>query len=261
MGVVGNGNGGSGCDRAVVLWSLRDMIPPNALEIRSIPTTEGGGGVLVLCVNEILRVDARGRVAAALGLNGWVGGTCSPLHVVPNCASLWNRGRTTQNSPRRESSHVCRLGSFLRHEERYGSGGTDGIVYGSSALMSSTSRRNVGSVATSASSLSPTWMPPTILRPNPYPLPLGSIQLDGSAMTFVSPDVALLCLRDGRLYSLEIHPEGRIQRHHPHSSTRHCLSLASLGRVVGENIHTYDTEWVFIDCTVGPERAAPRELL
>ena len=78
--------------------------------------------------------------------------------------------------------------------------------------------------------------------------------IDGSALTFVSPDVALVCLRDGsalRLYSLEIHDDDHEEEeydgrrrsrssrrrsrggdHYAHSSTRHCLSLASLGRVV-----------------------------
>eukprot|EP00957_Ditylum_brightwellii_P091391 6958495-Ditylum_brightwellii.AAC.1 len=43
------------------------------------------------------------------------------------------------------------------------------------------------------------------LEANPSPLPKLNIQLDGSKMTFISDNVALVCLRDGALYALEIH--------------------------------------------------------
>lgn len=43
------------------------------------------------------------------------------------------------------------------------------------------------------------------IRPNPFPFPWLSVQLDGSRAAFVSANVGLLTSRDGRLYSLEVH--------------------------------------------------------
>ena len=44
-----------------------------------------------------------------------------------------------------------------------------------------------------------------VITANPSPLPLLSVALDGCRISFVSDDVAALCLRDGAVYSLEIH--------------------------------------------------------
>jgi len=44
-----------------------------------------------------------------------------------------------------------------------------------------------------------------VMHPNPSPLGKLSLQLDGCRLGFVAGDVALVCLRDGSLYSLEIH--------------------------------------------------------
>eukprot|EP00804_Cyclotella_cryptica_P003221 CCRYP_010466-RB/>CCRYP_010466-RB protein AED:0.02 eAED:0.02 QI:564/1/1/1/1/0.5/4/1654/1402 len=43
------------------------------------------------------------------------------------------------------------------------------------------------------------------LEPNPSPLPLLSLQLDGARVGFVSENVALVCLGNGSLHSLELH--------------------------------------------------------
>jgi len=44
-----------------------------------------------------------------------------------------------------------------------------------------------------------------IMQPNPSPLSKLSIQLDGCCLSFVSDHVAILSLRDGTLYSMELH--------------------------------------------------------
>ncbi|KAL7519594.1 hypothetical protein ACHAWX_004354 [Stephanocyclus meneghinianus] len=62
------------------------------------------------------------------------------------------------------------------------------------------------------------------LEPNPSPLPLLSLQLDGARVGFVSENVALVCLGNGTLHSLELHNG---------VGGRTFMSLSPLGHRVG----------------------------
>ncbi|KAL9181780.1 hypothetical protein ACHAXT_012123 [Thalassiosira profunda] len=64
------------------------------------------------------------------------------------------------------------------------------------------------------------------LAPNPAPLPLLAVQLDGARTAFVSEDVALVCLGNGTLHALEVHR----RRSSPDDTV---LSLFPLGHKVG----------------------------
>ncbi|KAL7472752.1 hypothetical protein ACHAXS_013124 [Conticribra weissflogii] len=64
------------------------------------------------------------------------------------------------------------------------------------------------------------------LECNPSPLPKLSLQLDGARVGFVARDVALVCLGNGSLYSLELH-------RYNSASASNFMSLSPLGYRVG----------------------------
>jgi hypothetical protein len=70
-----------------------------------------------------------------------------------------------------------------------------------------------------------------ILQPNPSPLAKLSVQLDGSRLSFVNEDVAMVSLRDGSLYSLELHGEHDCIGVGGGGGV--CLSLAPVGKKLG----------------------------
>jgi len=65
------------------------------------------------------------------------------------------------------------------------------------------------------------------LECNPSPLPKLAIQLDGARISFVTNNVAMVCLGNGSLYSLELHNNDKL------SLSRTMMSLMSLGHKVG----------------------------
>lgn len=65
------------------------------------------------------------------------------------------------------------------------------------------------------------------LEPNPSPLPMLALQLDGARVGFVTEDVAIVCLGNGSLYSLELH------RAKSMVSPSMFLSMSPLGHRVG----------------------------
>jgi len=142
--------------RSVVLWTLRDAIPADAVRLYQHPK----GGVLVLCVNEILYVDCSGRIQCCTAVNGWVRSTASS-------ALGLKRGMSTG-----------------------------------------------------------------ILQPNPSPLAKLSIQLDACRLVFVNENLALLSLRNGSLYSLELHDKKESSFAFDNSK-RMCLSLSPVGKKLG----------------------------
>lgn len=73
---------------------------------------------------------------------------------------------------------------------------------------------------------------PGIMQPNPSPLRKLSIQLDGSRLVFVNDVTALVSLRNGTLYSLELHEKDSTM-HSLHDVDRMCLSLSPVGKRLG----------------------------
>ena len=89
----GAGAGGGGCRnpltltaislsvsqrRSVPLWSLRDLMPSDALTVTAHPTD----GVVVTGVNEVLYIDGSGRMRGGLAANGFARCTCAAGTVV-----------------------------------------------------------------------------------------------------------------------------------------------------------------------------------
>jgi hypothetical protein len=142
--------------RSVVLWSLRDAIPSDAFELYQHPR----GGVLVVCVNEILYVDCAGKILCCTAMNGWVRSTAS-FNLRPK------------------------------------------------------SGMNTG-----------------LMQPNPSPLKKLSLQLDGCRLAFVNENVALVSLRNGSLYSLELHEKKEISFVNDNPE-RMCISLCPVGKKLG----------------------------
>lgn len=70
-----------------------------------------------------------------------------------------------------------------------------------------------------------------IMQPNPSPLAKLGVQLDGSRMSFVNEDVALVSLRDGSLYSLEFHGEDDCIGVGGGGGV--CISLSPVGKKLG----------------------------
>lgn len=70
-----------------------------------------------------------------------------------------------------------------------------------------------------------------LMQPNPSPLTKLSIQLDGSRLSFVNDNVAMLSLRDGTLYSLELHDKESCIGVGGENSM--CMSLAPIGKKLG----------------------------
>ena len=66
------------------------------------------------------------------------------------------------------------------------------------------------------------------LEPNPSPLPKLAIQLDGSRVSFISNSVAMVCLGNGTLHSLELH-----NNNNSRSNAKMMMSLFPLGHRVG----------------------------
>lgn len=71
-----------------------------------------------------------------------------------------------------------------------------------------------------------------IMQPNPSPLPKLSLQLDGCRISFVNQNVAMLALRDGTLYSLELHEKEECIGVGG-DTNEICMSLASVGTKLG----------------------------
>jgi len=142
--------------RSVVLWTLRDAIPSDAYQLYQHPK----GGVLIVCVNELLYVDCSGKIQCCTAVNGWVKSTAS---------------------------------SALRPK--------NGITAG-------------------------------IIQPNPSPLAKLSIQLDGCRLVFVNDSVALVSLRNGSLYSLELH-EKKDTIGVGGAAQGMCMSLSPVGQKLG----------------------------
>ncbi len=142
--------------RSVILWSLCDAMPSDALALYQHPK----GGVLVVCVNEILYVDCSGKILCCVAVNGWVRSTAS---------------------------------SVVRPKSGFRSG---------------------------------------IMQPNPSPLQKLSIQLDGCRLTFLDKSLAILSLRNGTLYSLQIHEKETVT-YQNFGSGNMCLSLSPIGKKVG----------------------------
>lgn len=70
-----------------------------------------------------------------------------------------------------------------------------------------------------------------LMQPNPSPLSKLSIQLDGSRLSFVNEDVAMVSLRDGTLYSLEFH--GKEDCIGVGGESGVCISLSPVGKKLG----------------------------
>ena len=70
-----------------------------------------------------------------------------------------------------------------------------------------------------------------IMQPNPSPLPKLGIQLDGCSLCFVNENVAMLALRDGTLYSLELHEKDNCVG--VGGSEVMCMSLSPVGKKLG----------------------------
>ena len=70
--------------------------------------------------------------------------------------------------------------------------------------------------------------PGRYLECNPSPLSKLAIQLDGSRVDFVTNNVAIICLGNGTLYSLELH-----NNNNSSSSSNMMMSLLSLGHKIG----------------------------
>lgn len=65
----------------------------------------------------------------------------------------------------------------------------------------------------------------SLLHGNPKPLPHLNIQLDGCRFEFVSPNLALLASRGGRMYSVEIHNNNISRNGREDSTTLSCAPL------------------------------------
>ena len=77
---------------------------------------------------------------------------------------------------------------------------------------------------------------PSFMQPNPSPLPKLAIQLDGSRMVFVGDNLAIVALRDGTLFLLEIHHRKNTLLGSRRSSDKQHLciiSMAPTGRKLG----------------------------
>ena len=70
-----------------------------------------------------------------------------------------------------------------------------------------------------------------IMQPNPSPLTKLSVQLDGCRLSFVNENVAMLSLRDGSLYSLELHEKGDCIGVGGGDGV--CMSLSPVGNKLG----------------------------
>jgi cleavage and polyadenylation specificity factor subunit 1 len=70
-----------------------------------------------------------------------------------------------------------------------------------------------------------------IMQPNPSPLPKLSIQLDGCRLSFVNENVAMLALRDGTLYTMELHNENECVG--AGGDDTMCISLSPVGKKIG----------------------------
>lgn len=70
-----------------------------------------------------------------------------------------------------------------------------------------------------------------IMQPNPSPLPKLSIQLDGCRLSFVNDNVAMLALRDGTLYTMELHDENECVG--VGGDDAMCISLSPVGKRIG----------------------------
>ena len=71
-----------------------------------------------------------------------------------------------------------------------------------------------------------------IMQPNPSPLPKLGIQLDGCSLSFVNEHVAMLALRDGTLYSLELHESDHCVGVGGNEGVM-CMSLSPVGKKLG----------------------------
>lgn len=71
-----------------------------------------------------------------------------------------------------------------------------------------------------------------IMQPNPSPLPKLNLQLDGCRISFVNQNVAMMALRDGALYSLELHEREECIGVGGNADEV-CMSLASVGTKLG----------------------------
>ena len=74
-----------------------------------------------------------------------------------------------------------------------------------------------------------------IMQPNPSPLSKLSVQLDGCQLSFVNENVAMLALRDGSLYSLELHGDEGGGSCIGVGGGRNgvCMSLSPVGKKLG----------------------------
>jgi len=70
------------------------------------------------------------------------------------------------------------------------------------------------------------------MQPNPSPLPKLGIQLDGCSLSFVNEHVAMLSLRDGTLYSLELHESDACVGVGGDRGVM-CMSLSPVGKKLG----------------------------
>ena len=73
------------------------------------------------------------------------------------------------------------------------------------ALIGTPSVTLNGGGESTAAATTPVVGEASVIVGNPSPLPLLAVALDGCRASFLSDDVAALCLRDGTVYSLEIH--------------------------------------------------------
>jgi hypothetical protein len=70
------------------------------------------------------------------------------------------------------------------------------------------------------------------MQPNPSPLPKLETQLDGCSLNFVNEHVAMLALRDGTLYSLELHESDNCVGVGRDRGVM-CMSLSPVGKKLG----------------------------
>lgn len=77
----------------------------------------------------------------------------------------------------------------------------------------------------------------SVLKPNPSPLPKLALQLDGSRVSFVTHDVALVCLGNGTLHSLELHNNSSFMSLFPLGHRVGGTGVASCLSVLATNQH------------------------
>lgn len=71
-----------------------------------------------------------------------------------------------------------------------------------------------------------------LMQPNPSPLRKLSIQLDGSRLVFINKNLAVLSLRNGSIYSVELHDKKKT-RFGKNSTEKMCISLSPIGKKLG----------------------------